>query len=99
MNSSDAPYSAVMLPTNGTSKTKRAASRMIDAWMRPIAMYGMILPVITSSGVSGIASRFSIVPRSRSRVIARPVIITSVIVRITPISPGTMLYCVIDSGL
>jgi hypothetical protein len=31
------------------------------------------------------ASRFSIVPRSRSRVIARPVIITIVIARITPI--------------
>ncbi len=62
-------------------------------------MYGTILPVITSSGRSGIASRFSIVPRSRSRVMARPVIITSVIVRITPMSPGTMLYCVSDSGL
>ena len=54
---------------------------------------------IDVSGESGIASRFSIVPRSRSRVIARPVIITIVIVRITPINPGTMLYCVSDSGL
>ncbi len=62
-------------------------------------MYGTILPVITSSTVAGVASRFSIVPRSRSRVIASPVIITIVIVRITPISPGTMLYCVIASGL
>ena len=33
----------------------------------------------------------STVPRSRSRVIARPVSITMVMVRITPIRPGTML--------
>ncbi len=51
----------------------------------------MILPVITSTAVAGVASRFSIVPRSVSRVIASPVISTMVIVRITPISPGTML--------
>ena len=38
-------------------------------------------------------------PRSRSRVIARPVIITIVMVRITPIRPGTMLYCVIALGV
>jgi len=57
------------------------------------------LPVITSSGCAGIASRFSIVPRSRSRVIASPVIITIVIVRMTPISPGTMLCWAMPSGL
>ena len=38
-------------------------------------------------------------PRSRSRVIAKPVIITIVMVNTTPISPGTMLYCVMPSGL
>ena len=64
-----------------------------------MTMYGTILPIITSSGRTGVASRFSIVPRSRSRVIARPVIITIVIVRITPIRPGTMLYCVIAFGV
>ena len=54
-------------------------------------MYGTILPSITSSGRAGVASRFSIVPRSRSRVIAIAVIITIVIVRMTPMSPGTTL--------
>ena len=44
-------------------------------------------------------SRFSIVPRSRSRVMASAVIITIVIVSTTPMRPGTMLYCVIASGL
>ena len=38
----------------------------------------MIFPIITSLGRVGMESRFSIVPRSRSRVIARPVIMTIV---------------------
>ena len=62
-------------------------------------MYGPILPTITSSGWTGVASRFSIVPRSTSRVTANAVIMIIVIVRITPISPGTMLYWVMPSGL
>ena len=53
----------------------------------------------TSSGRVGMERRFSIVPRSRSRVIARPVIMIMVMVRTTPIRPGTMLYCVMTSGL
>ncbi len=59
----------------------------------------MILPSSTSNGRVGIESRFSIVPRSRSRVIASAVIMTMVMVSTTPISPGTMLYCVMASGL
>ncbi len=59
----------------------------------------MIFPTITSSGRTGIERRFSIVPRSRSRVIASAVIMIIVIVRTTPIRPGTMLYWVIASGL
>jgi alkyldihydroxyacetonephosphate synthase len=47
----------------------------------------------------GHGSRFSIVPRSISRVRAMPVIITMVICRMTPRRPGTMLYCVMPSGL
>ena len=59
----------------------------------------MILPISTSNGRVGMDRRFSIVPRSRSRVMARPVMMTMVIVSTTPIRPGTMLYCVIASGL
>ncbi len=59
----------------------------------------MILPASTSTGRVGMESRFSIVPRSRSRVIASAVIMTMVIVRTTPSRPGTMLYCVTASGL
>ena len=62
-------------------------------------MNGRILPAITSTGRTGVASRFSIVPRSRSRVTASEVMMTIVMVRTTPISPGTMLYCVMPSGL
>ena len=52
-----------------------------------------------SEGRAGIASRFSIVPRSISRVSAIEVIITIVICRMTPSRPGTMLYEVMPSGL
>ena len=45
------------------------------------------------------ASSVSIVPRSVSRVSAIEVIITMVICRMTPRSPGTMLYCEMPSGL
>ena len=62
-------------------------------------MNGTILPAITSIGRTGVASRFSIVPRSRSRVTESEVMMTIVIVSTTPIKPGTMLYCVIPSGL
>ena len=44
-----------------------------------------------SRGLIGEDNRFSMVPRSRSLVMARPVIITVVMVRITPIRPGTIL--------
>ena len=50
-------------------------------------------------GVAGMARRFSIVPRSVSRVSAIEVIITMVICRMTPRRPGTMLYREIPSGL
>ena len=88
-----------MPPSIGTSNRNLAAVRMIAACTKPTMMYGTILPAITSSGVTGVASRFSNVPRSRSRVTANAVIITIVICRITPSSPGTMLYCVMPSAL
>ena len=53
-------------------------------------MTGKIVPYILI-GRAGVASRFSKVPRSRSRVIASPVISTIVIVRMVPSRPGTML--------
>ncbi len=43
----------------------------------------------TSIGRTGMDRRFSIVPLSRSRVIASAVIMTIVMVRTTPIRPGT----------
>jgi hypothetical protein len=57
------------------------------------------LPSITSIGPTGMASRFSMVPRSYSRVTARAVIITMVMVRMMPSRPGTMLKRVMPSGL
>ena len=46
---------------------------------------------MTSNGRVGMESKFSMVPRSCSRVMANPVIMTMVMVKTTPINPGTML--------
>ena len=54
---------------------------------------------MTSIGRTGMANRFSMVPRSRSRVTASAVIITMVMVRITARRPGTMLSRDLPSGL
>jgi hypothetical protein len=51
----------------------------------------MILPNITSTGLIGIDSRFSMVPRSTSRVTDSAVKISMVMVRMVPTRPGTML--------
>ena len=59
----------------------------------------MSLPSITSRGRTGVVSRFSMVPRSRSRVTAREVMMINVMVSTTPMSPGTMLNWVMPSGL
>jgi hypothetical protein len=87
------------LPTMGTSKRNLAAGEDHDHLDVAHHDVWTILPSITSSGRTGVASRFSMVPRSRSRVIAMEVIITSVMVSTTPMSPGTMLYWVMPSGL
>ena len=62
-------------------------------------MYGMILPSMISTGVIGIDSRFSMVPRSISRVTDSAVKISMVMVRMVPTSPGTMLSWVAPAGL
>ena len=52
-----------------------------------------------STGVIGIASRLSMVPRSISRVTDSAVKISMVMVRMVPTSPGTMLSAVAAAGL
>ena len=59
----------------------------------------MILASITSIGRTGIASRFSMVPRSRSWVIDSVVMNSVDIISTMQISPGTMLSTVSCSGL
>ena len=66
---------------------------------KPTSTKGAILPIMISIGLIGIESRLSIVPRSISRVTASAVNIIMVMVNTTPSSPGTMLYCVMPSGL
>ena len=52
-----------------------------------------------STGVIGMASRFSMVPRSISRVTESAVKISMVMVRMVPTSPGTMLSWFWPAGL
>ena len=52
-----------------------------------------------STGLIGMASRDSIVPRSISRVTDRAVKISMVRVRMVPTSPGTILSRVSPAGL
>ena len=52
-----------------------------------------------STGLIGMASKLSMVPRSISRVTASAVNIIMVMVSTTPSRPGTMLYWVMPSGL
>ena len=59
----------------------------------------MILPSMISTGVIGMESRLSIVPRSISRVTDSAVKISMVMVRMVPTSPGTMLSEVLAAGL
>ena len=56
-------------------------------------------PIAGTALVSGVAISSSMLPRSRSRTIATPVNSTIVIVRITPMSPGTMLIAERRCGL
>ena len=61
--------------------------------------YGSTLPIINSPLVNGVAISNSMLPRSRSRTMATAVNITMVMVRMMPISPGTMLIAVRRCGL
>ena len=59
----------------------------------------MILPNIISTGLIGIESRLSMVPRSVSRVTESAVKISMVMVRMVPTSPGTMFSRDAAAGL
>jgi len=61
------------------------------ACTKPTMTYGTILPNMISTGLIGIDSRLSMVPRSISRVTESAVKISMVMVRMVPTSPGTML--------
>ena len=57
------------------------------------------MPTISSPLDTGVVISNSRLPRSRSRTMAIAVNITMVMVRITPISPGTTLIAEIRRGL
>ncbi len=72
---------------------------MIVICTKPTSTKGAILPIMISTGLMGMASRFSMVPRSISRVTASAVYIIMVMVSTTPSRPGTILSWVTPSGL
>ncbi len=88
-----------MLPRTGTSNSSRPTARMSASCSMPIRIYGTTLPIMSSAELTGVLMSNSRLPRSRSRTIATAVNRIMVIVRITPISPGTMLTGVRRSGL
>ncbi len=83
----------------GTPNKKCAAPMMMVICTKPTSTNGAILPIMISTGLIGMASRLSIVPRSISRVTASAVNIIMVMVSTTPSRPGTILYWVMPSGL
>jgi hypothetical protein len=84
------PNNSTTLPVSGTSNTNRPSSKTVVIWTSPTPTYGASFPSISSVLVIGVTMSCSSVPRSRSRTIAIAVTRTSVIVRMTPTSPGTM---------
>ena len=64
-----------------------------------MAMYGSVLPRMTSIGRSGDTMICSIVPRSFSRTTVMDVAITPVSMMMKPISPGTRNRELTRSGL
>jgi hypothetical protein len=91
MNKAVPRISPAQPPSIGTPNSSRATIRIKAVWIMPTMTNGASLPIITSSGCTGVASRLSIVPRSCSRVTPIAVIITRVMVSTTPSRPGTTL--------
>ena len=98
-NTRPATYTSTSEPRIGTSKSSHPTSRISVTWTMPITMYGRILPTISSGVRTGVLISSSRLPRSRSRTIATAVNSTIVMVRITPIRPGTICTCERRSGL
>ena len=79
--------------------SQNPSTRIRLVWIRPITAYGSTLPIISALRLSGVAISSSMLPRSRSRTAAIAVNIIMVMVRMMPISPGTMVTAERRSGL
>ena len=83
----------------GTSNSSEPTMSMSVVCIRPMSTYGISLPAMSSHERTGVVISSSRLPRSRSRTIAAAVKITMVMLRITPISAGTICTAVRRSGL
>ena len=87
------------LPFTVTSNMIYAATNTRAAATSEISAYGIILPSIRLSGLTGETSICSIVFRSFSLTIESAVAITPVIAKMKAISPGTRNFALFISGL
>ena len=99
MNTRAAVYTSNRWPRIGTANIRRPSSSTTLTCTRPMATKGSTLPRVSSQGDTGVAMSISMLPRSRSRTRAMAVNSTMVMVRITPIRPGTVLTGARRSGL
>ena len=92
-------YTSSKCPRTGTAKMSLPSSSTTLTCARPMPTKGSTLPRVSSHGETGVAISISRLPRSRSRTRAMAVNSTIVMVRITPIRPGTVLIGARRSGL
>src|ERR1044072_258108 len=86
-------------PRIGTLNHQWPMIRISTMSMKARMVYGMIFPTTSSQERIGVTINCSMVPRSRSRTIEGAVHKAVMKYRIMPITPGTLKYAAIRSGL
>ena len=90
MKTSESAKSSGTEPAIGTRNQKVDSASTSSISTKPMAMYGSVLPTISSAGVIGVTTSCSSVPISRSLTIA--IEVSSIVTRnrIIEKTPGTM---------
>ena len=97
--SNAAAKSMTRLPWIGTKNTQRRIVKRNSAITIAMHRYGTSLPSIKPQRVIGLTSRFSYVPRSRSRTMDMAAAKTVAICSAVPITPGTKKFGARIDGL
>ena len=83
----------------GSRKWPAATTRISVTSISPMMAKGIILPARSCQGLMGVTTSCSMVPISRSRVMARLVRSMVITSRIMASTPGTMYQLDLSSGL